>query len=248
MPIRWLTAFFDLPAEALPTSCTFWQQVTGSTLSPARGSGAELATLVPEEGDAFLSVQQVDGRGSGYHLGVHADEVDNLVSQALSLRATAADGPSPFPVLRSPAGLTFCVVGHHGEVRRPQPLAWPAGHRSLVDQICVDIPPQVFDEECDFWEALTGWEHRTGSRPELHHLARPPGMPLRILLQRLDDPDVDTATAHLDLATSDVVLERQRHEAFGASVLAVFPDWTTLHDPSGLAYCITRRNPDTGTL
>ncbi|MHB8296686.1 MAG: VOC family protein [Acidimicrobiales bacterium] len=248
MPIRWLAAFFDLPAEALPTSCTFWQRVTGSTLSPPRGSRAEFATLIPEGGDAFLRVQRVDGRGSGYHLDVHVDEVDTVVSQALSLSATAADGPSPVPVLRSPAGLTFCVVGHQGEDRRPPPLAWPAGHRSLVDQVCVGIPPQVFDDECDFWEALTGWEHRTGSRPEVRYLARPPRMPLRILLQRLDDQNVDTATGHLDLATSDATLERQRHTALGTTVLAEFPDWTTLRDPNGLAYCITRRNPDTGTL
>jgi len=158
--------FFYLPAEALATGCTFWQRVTGSTLSPPRGSRNEFATLIPEDGDAFLRVQRVDRPGSGYHLDVHVDEIDTAVSQALSLGATAADGPSPVSVLWSPAGMTFCVVAHHGEARRPPPLAWAAGHRSLVDQVCVDIPPQVFDDECDFWEALTGWERRTGSRSE----------------------------------------------------------------------------------
>jgi len=54
MPIRWLTAFFDLPAEAPPTSCTFWQRVTGSTVSPQRGSRAEFATLIPEGGDQIV--------------------------------------------------------------------------------------------------------------------------------------------------------------------------------------------------
>lgn len=248
MSVRWLTVFFDLPAEALAASCAFWQRVTGSTLSPPRGSRAEFATLIPEGGDAFLRVQRVDGDVSGHHLDVHVDEVDTFVSQALSLGAIAADGPSPVPVLRSPAGLTFCVVGHHGEAGRPSPLAWPGGHRSLVDQVCVDVPTRVFDGECDFWEALTGWECRAGSRPEFRYLARPSRMPLRILLQRVDDQDVDAATCHLDLAASDVILERQRHEALGATVLAEFPDWVTLRDPNGLAYCITRRNPDTGTL
>lgn len=248
MVVRWLTVFFDLPAEALATGCTFWQRVTGSTLLPLRGSRSEFATLIPEGGDAFLRVQRVDGPGSGYHLDLHVDEIDTVVSQALSLGATVADGPSPVRVLRSPAGLTFCVVAHDGEATRPPPLAWPAGHRSLVDQVCVDIPLQIFDDECDFWEALTGWEHRTGSRPEFRYLARPPSMPLRILLQRLDDRHADVATCHLDLATSDVTLERQRHEALGATVLAEFPDWMTLRDPNGPTYCITRRNPDTGTL
>lgn len=109
-------------------------------------------------------------------------------------------------------------------------------------------PPHVFDDECDFWEALTGWEHRSGSRLEFRYLARPPRTPLRILLQRLDDQNVEEAAGHLDMATSDVTLERQRHEALGATVVAEFPDWMTLRDPNGLTYCITRRDPDTRTL
>jgi hypothetical protein len=31
-------------------------------------------------------------------------------------------------------------------------------------------------------------------------------------------------------------------------VLWQLDDWTTLSDPAGLAYCVTRRRPDTGTL
>jgi Glyoxalase-like domain len=56
------------------------------------------------------------------------------------------------------------------------------------------------------------------------------------------------ATAHPDLACDDVDAETTRHEALGATVVRVMPNWTTLRDPAGLSYCITRRNPDTGTL
>jgi hypothetical protein len=86
-------------------------------------------------------------------------------------------------------------------------VMWPGGHRSLLDQICLDIPPQVFADECTFWAALTDWELRAGSRQEFAYLARPAGMPLRLLLQRLDDDRTDSARAHLDLATSDVAAE-----------------------------------------
>jgi hypothetical protein len=72
-------------------------------------------------------------------------------------------------------------------------------------------------------------------------------MPLRLLLQRLDADDEREAGAHLDLACDNVPAERARHERMGAAVVAE-PSWTTLRDPAGLAYCITRRGPKTGGL
>jgi hypothetical protein len=50
------------------------------------------------------------------------------------------------------------------------------------------------------------------------------------------------------LACDDVAAERERHEALGAVVVRQVPNCTTLLDPMGLAYCITRRAPSTGTL
>jgi Glyoxalase-like domain len=131
---------------------------------------------------------------------------------------------------------------------RPPPSLWPGGDRSLVDQLCLDIPPGAFAVECAFWAALTGWERRSGSRPEFESLVRPPGMPLRLLLQRVGDEQVARGRAHLDLACDDVTAERRRHEALGATVVRTMPNWTTLLDPAGLAYCITCRDPGTGTL
>jgi hypothetical protein len=73
-------------------------------------------------------------------------------------------------------------------------------------------------------------------------------MPLRLLLQRLDDDPDAPCRADLDLACDDVAAEQDHHEALGAVVVRQMPNWTTLPDPTRLAYCITRRNPSTGTL
>ena len=73
-------------------------------------------------------------------------------------------------------------------------------------------------------------------------------MPLRLLLQRLDESQAPGCTAHLDLASDNVPAERARHESLGAEVVRVMPSWTTLQDPAGLRYCITGRNPVTGKI
>jgi hypothetical protein len=246
--VRWLTAFLDFPAPAFGTACAFWMAVTASTLSPPRGPDAEFATLLPSDGDACLRVQRTGSRRPGCHLDLHADDIAGTAERARQLGARQLREEPGTVMLSSPGGLEFCVTGQHGEASRPAPVRWPGGHRSLADQLCLDIPPHRYERECAFWAALTGWRRRTGSRPEFEYLVRPPGIPLRLLLQRLDTAQPDRCTAHPDLACDDVAAERQRHEALGATVLAVMPDWTTLRDPGGLCYCITRRNPDTGML
>ena len=37
-------------------------------------------------------------------------------------------------------------------------MSWPGGSRSIVDQVCLDIPPSMYEQECAFWAELTGWE------------------------------------------------------------------------------------------
>jgi predicted enzyme related to lactoylglutathione lyase len=128
----------------------------------------------------------------------------------------------------------------------------------LVDQACIDIPPEIFGAEAGFWSALTGWERRPGSRPEFEYLVRPAGIPLRLLLQRLDKGGLDDeggigdpggrCRAHLDIACDDLAAERARHEALGAEVVRTIANWTTLRDPANREYCITRRDPITGSL
>lgn len=118
----------------------------------------------------------------------------------------------------------------------------PAGHRSLLDQVCLDLSSAVYDEKSQFWCALAGWERHRGTLPEFDYLVRPAGMPLRILLQRLGDDDRGVRM-HVDLACDAVDVERRRHESLGATTVRIAEHWTTLRDPAGLRYCITDRDP-----
>ena len=247
--IRWMTAFLDFPAATFEQGSAFWQAVTASAVSAPRGAQAEFATLLPAQGDAFLRVQRLQAGPAGCHLDLHSGDVPAAAAQAERLGAAVIGQHEGYVVLRSPGGLNFCVVGHDGEAERPPP-ARPGQYSSLVDQLSVDIPPEHYDRECAFWSRLTGWRQSSGSRPEFTFLGRADGMPLRLLLQRLDEPQAGHAgcTAHLDLACDDVPAERARHEALGARVVRFMPSWTTLQDPAGLSYCITRRNPATGKI
>ena len=112
------------------------------------------------------------------------DDIAAATAKATKLGATVVDDPGHV-VLRSPGGVTFCVVPHSGESE-------PAGvvEESLphaVDQICLDVPSAHFDVDVTFWGAFTGWTTSAAGRAEFVDL-RPSGtMPLRILLRRLGD-------------------------------------------------------------
>jgi hypothetical protein len=228
----WITAFLDVPASRHAVSATFWCGVTGSTVSRSRGLDGEFATFVPPDGDEYLRLQRIAAGPAGIHLDVHAAEFK-------------------FDATRSPGGMPFCR--NDGEAgTRPLPRIWAAGHTSLVDQVCLDIPAGIYDVECAFWAAETGWEVHQTARSEFRYLTRPDEIPVRILLQRLDDPS-DRAgdgpvRAHLDIATSDRAAETDRHRALGARVEATKQHWTVLRDPAGALYCITDRDPYTGLL
>jgi hypothetical protein len=162
------------------------------------------------------------------------------------LGATMVADHGDWVVMRSPGGLVFCVVPSHGEAVRPTAVDQPAGGRSRVDQVCLDIPPSVYPAEVAFWRELTGWEFHRGALPEFDLLKGPVTLPLRLLLQRLG---ADRApSAHLDLACSDVDATRAWHESYGAVVVDRRPLWTVMRDPAGGVYCLTARDPDTGRL
>ncbi len=224
----WLTAFIDLPAAAYDDGVAFWTGVTGYSVSPSRGEHNEFATLVPPEGDAFLRVQRVADGPGGVHLDVHRPGQE-------------------FAVRRSPGRFTYCEVSETLS-KRPSPATWPGGHRSFVDQVCLDIAPGAYERECEFWSELTGLPQRQSEYfPEFRTLVRPLDQPIRLLLQRVGD-DRPQVTAHLDVFTTDREAEVARHEALGATVLRVHSHFTVLTDPTGTAYCITPRNDETGML
>jgi hypothetical protein len=144
-------------------------------------------------------------------------------------------------VVRSPAGLEFCLVPWHGERVRPAAVRWPGGQSSLFDQVCLDVPQAQFEAEASFWSGLTGWQRRPSDRPEFESLRRPAGMPLRILLQRVGSA---RPGMHPDFACDDVPGEVVRHVGSGARVVREVPgEWTTLRDPAGREYCVTARSP-----
>src|SRR5512135_2612355 len=231
MPIEWLTAFVDLPPATFGPASAYWQAVTGYQLSAPRGPAAEFATLLPGQGSAFLRVQRTGGGSPGCHLDVHTPEVRALTGRALRLGAQPTD-QDPVPglaVLRSPGGLAFCLTNEHEHAQRPRPQPWLAGQRSLLDQVCIDMPATAVARETAFWAELTGWPLRDSPRSEFAALTRPDGMPLRLLLQRLGEPS-GPCRAHLDLACDDVPAEVHRHETLGGTVLRVTDTFTTLLD------------------
>jgi hypothetical protein len=218
----WLTVFLDLTAEEFDPAVAFWQAVTGYDVSPPRGDHEEFATLLPPSGDAFLRVQRVREGPSHLHLDVH-------------------EPGQEFEVCSSPGGLPFCLVSGD-ESARPEPATWPDGNRSMVDQVCIDIPPELWDAECDFWAGVTGWELFESGTPEFRRLRKPAGQPLNVLLQRLESSG-GTVSAHLDLSADDRQAEIARHEALGAKVAKTFEGWTVMRPPAGPVYCITGRVP-----
>ncbi|KJK10363.1 hypothetical protein UB45_18520 [Terrabacter sp. 28] len=247
--VSWVTAFLDLPPQVHEAGSRFWTGVTGYAVSPPRGDEGEFATLVPPDGDPFLKLQRIGAGGAtptgpSVHLDLHVASATDAAARSESLGATVVHRePDAYVVLRSPGGFTFCFV-HEQLATRPGPTRWPHAHASIVDQVCLDIPPDAYEGECAFWSMLTGWPQRTSpSRQEFRHLARPDHVPLRLLLQRLDAGSA-TVTGHLDLACDDRRAEVSRHELLGAVVVADHGGgWTTLRDPAGALYCVTDRAP-----
>lgn len=95
--------------------------------------------------------------------------------------------------------------------------------------------------------ALTGWTLRRLNSPEFDRLDVPLQQPWRLLLQRLDDVGIEVR-AHLDFASDDRAAEVARHLGHGAVVVAQGRVWTVLRPPAGPVYCVTDRDPRTGSL
>jgi hypothetical protein len=236
--IRWTWLFLDSPRTRADRSWAFWSTVTGWPLSPRRGEHDQFATLVPPRGDSWLKVQAVDDGPGGIHVDLDTEDVGGLAVRAERLGAARAhEVGDSVVVLRSPGGFTFCVRRWQGEAHQVR-----AGAAELVDQVCLDIPPDRHEREVAFWAALTGWEWADLEEPELSFLRRPDGIPLRLLLQRLDDR-TGPVRAHADLACVDRRATLSRHLAAGARVVAEREQWTVMADPVGRVYCLTDRSP-----
>ncbi|KGN33890.1 hypothetical protein N802_08865 [Knoellia sinensis KCTC 19936] len=242
MGIKWIWAFLDTVEGDADASEAFWQNVTRTRISTRRGEREEFATLIPEGGDPWVKVQRVFS-GGGVHLDLDVDDVGAGAAEAARLGATVVhrypDGT--VIVMRSPGGFTFCITSwaHAGSPTTQIRIGEP----DLLDQVCLDIPSTLFDQECSFWEKLTGWNRRPAGR-EFERLARPDGIPIGLLLQRLDTVTGEVG-AHVDFACHDRGASRVTHEAAGATFVGEpNPDeWTVMRDPVGRVYCLTRRSP-----
>jgi len=249
----WITIFLDFPVGAFADGVAFWRQVTRYGLSPYRGPAAEFATLLPPDGDAYLRVQRVGSGAGGCHLDLHVDtaaeSLADATARAVSLGAIVRHAQDGLVIADSPGGFTFCLVHWENESAVPAPVELGDAGVSRADQLCLDIPPAGFGRECAFWSELTGCAHRGGSRPEFAWLVRPEGIPVRLLLQRLDEAAPgQRVTGHVDFACADRRRLAGAHAVAGARVLGEFDNWTVLADPTGREYCLTARDPRTGRL
>ncbi|MGB3602414.1 MAG: VOC family protein [Gordonia sp. (in: high G+C Gram-positive bacteria)] len=259
MHVRWITAYFDLPAASFGEEVTFWRAISGSTVSPPRGEHLEFATLEPFHGDPYLRVQRVNDGPGGMHLDLHVDSPEDAALEAQTLGATLLRrAPEGFVTLQSPAGGVFCLVPWAGESERARPIRWPDGGISIVDQLRFEVPHEVFDAEVTFWAKLTA---RTlddlGGADELA-INHSPRLSLQVVIGRTDS---DTTRALPSIAATDVAHELSRHKDWGAvathgsegndDIHVGFgedevPDTVEMTDPAGRPYSITARNPRTG--
>lgn len=250
----WLTAFLDYPSAVHESGVGFWSAVTGYALSPVRGRAGEFATLVPPDGDDYLRVQRVGDPAPRIHLDLHVAEPERAAEVVGRLGARRVAGPADgVMVFATPGGLTCCLVRDPASRVAPSPRAHPSGRRSVVYQVCLDIPSDSYDAETAFWGALLGGPAQVlARRPEFARLGAvrrggPRRWALGVLLQRLGEP-TGPVRAHLDLGTTDRAAEVADHVALGARVEREEEFWTVLRDPGGLRYCVTDRDPDTRRL
>ena len=232
----WIQVFLDTPADALDEAVAFWSVVTGWTPSERRGEEGQFLTLLTPEGAAYVKLQGVDGP-AGVHLDLDSPDRPATVKQAYDLGATAAWTYHDVEVVRSPGGLVLCHTLLDGEPHLVRDGA------TVLDQVCLDVPAVHWESEVAFWSGLTGRRPEVGSVPHFVRLVEDGRV--RILLQRLDEPD-GPVRAHPDLATAHREADAEEHVRLGARVERVLDHWTVLTAPGGQVYCLTDRDPATG--
>jgi Glyoxalase-like domain len=267
MNVRWLTAVLNRPASQSGACSRFWSEVTGTAVPAApehaapehaaREQDGQRVPFAPADADVYLALQRVRDGDSGCHLELHVDQPDSdrlqdaaaeaVVRGAVVAQAQVVDGQTTRVTLASPAGFTFCLVPWWGEARIPGPVTVPGAGAgaSRVDQLCLDIPPDRYDSEGAFWSDLTGWPLLEARSREFRRLAVPDELPLKMLLQRLDDVRPgQRAVAHLDVAAGHARSALAAHqEARGAHRAGTFEHWIAMTDPAGQPYCLTMRQP-----
>lgn len=239
MQITWTTALVDLPAPSFDLAADFWAGVTGTLRSASPDHGS---VLQPADGDPSVLLRRTGDGSPRVGLQLQVDDPAGAVAEAVTLGAGEVPGGER-RTLRSPGGFVFTFTPTSA-TRRPPVPTWPGGHRSALDQVCLDVAPDRHHAELRFWTDLTGWSARRQESREFTALLPPVEQPVQLLVQRLDEGDGAT-TAHLDLGTSSGGRDAEvtRHVALGAIVVGPGRGWTVLRDPAGTTYCVTDHEP-----
>ncbi|MER5478747.1 VOC family protein [Streptomyces sp. NPDC002734] len=240
---NWLTLFLDIPHANHQAANGFWQAATGYELSSPRGECEEFATLIPPSGHAHLRVQRTKAEHFSVHLDLHVSDLDAATDSAVRAGAEIVAQPGHV-IMRSPAGLLFCLVRGRDETTPATSGDWGT-HRSITDQLTIDVAHDAWDREKSFWSDLTGWAVTQSARPEFARLHTPPSLPVRVLLQRRDEGGT---SSHLDIATDNRAAEVERLIRLGATLLGHGPTWTVMTGPDNSVFCVTDRSPATGLL
>jgi hypothetical protein len=231
----WLTAFLDYPAGEFDAGVGFWRAATGYDLSAPRGESGEFATLVPPTGDDYLRVQRLGDGPTGLHLDVHVAEPWTAAEAAEAVGAAlVSESPHGYFVLCSPAGFPFCLVTTPADAV-PLPVRWPAGHRSRVSRLCLDVPRKLYAAEVMFFQQVLAGQWLHADEPETAlRLAGAGALDLRLQPAEL----ARSVTAHLHLVTNDLDAEVARLAGLGARPRASRPGKTILEAPGGTALCV----------
>jgi len=249
--LDWIHVFVDVPPEAASTTRTFWSKALGWETGPPWTQHPEFRSLIPDAGDPYVHVQEIDGEPR-VHLDLVVDDLDTARDALLDLGAEAAARTAQWQVMRSPGGFPFCLCREPAAGSRP-PAAQHDGHSSRLVQVCIDAPGDRFEREVAFWREATGWYYQPSPHhPELADLRGSATAPVRLLMQRLgfDDPG-RTTRAHIDLGSDDLDAEADRLVSLGARKVGPgkgYVDrtrgWVLMADPTGMPFCVTSKPPD----
>ncbi|WP_375478968.1 VOC family protein [uncultured Jatrophihabitans sp.] len=242
LDVRWISLCADVPAPFFDRDLEFWSQVSGWPAGDPAGDRAPSTPVQPIEGTTYLRLQRTDDDAGGWHLDLSVPDLEVATAGAAERGAAVVRATSGLVTMTTPAGQPFCLTASAGSPTRPAATRWPGGQRSLVDQVCLDLPAADYDRDADFWAEVAGWPRTDAKLPEFERLRVPDQLPVKVLLQRLG-PDDAHVRAHADLACDDRATEVERHVGLGASVAGDFAHWTSMRDPAGLSYCITDRQP-----
>jgi len=129
----------ELPSQDVPP------RVTGWAPTAPRGRPGQFVTLQPSAGDAWLKLQAVD-EGARVHLDLDTSDRSTAVERSIELGARPAGRYGEVEAVRSPGGLLFC---HRRE--EPSRRFARADPDSVLDQVCLDVPTTLWDQELAFW-------------------------------------------------------------------------------------------------